>query len=103
MRKRVLMTTGALFAGLCARSFVPMQGQSIHHAGVLTQASSMGGPRAAHTATTLDDGRVLVVGGFTRSETAPDAEFYDATRGTFAPAPRMRTVRVALARAAPGR
>ena len=50
--------------------------------------------RAAHTATTLPDGRVLVVGGFTNGDRAAQgAEAYDPLTERFTILPRMVTLR----------
>jgi hypothetical protein len=56
----------------------------------------MSAARAAHTATALADGRVLVAGGFTSDEAAPrSAELFAPTpnAGRFTPLPRMRAPR----------
>ena len=52
--------------------------------GVVRQAPVMHAPRAAHSATALSDGRVLIAGGFTRPGSAPGAELYemDASRSS---------------------
>lgn len=63
-------------------------------AGVLEPAGTMAGGRAAHTATALPDGRVLVAGGFAGDEgSAAGAEIYDPAAGTFSPAGPMGTPR----------
>ncbi len=63
-------------------------------AGVLVATGTMGSARAAHTATTLPDGRVLVAGGFMREEnSAADAEVYDPVTGMFAATGPMLTPR----------
>lgn len=50
--------------------------------------------RMAHTATTLPDGRVLVLGGFTtEADAAKSAESYDPRTGHFGALPRMIGVR----------
>ena len=57
-------------------------------------ASPMSVPRAAHTATTLTDGRVLVVGGFTNAANAAQgAELFDPRTERFSPASSMITLR----------
>lgn len=46
--------------------------------------------RAAHTATTLPDGRVLIAGGFAvESRAGLSAELFDPAAGRFSPLPRM--------------
>jgi hypothetical protein len=58
--------------------------------GTFTPTGSMGTARMVHTATLLQDGRVLVTGGIhlTSSDNSAlgDAELYDPASGTFAPA-----------------
>jgi hypothetical protein len=61
--------------------------------GQLHDAPVMARPRAAHTATALMDGRVLVAGGFTEQRSAGHAELFDATRGAFLPLPAMVAAR----------
>ncbi|MCC7054578.1 MAG: hypothetical protein IT355_15010 [Gemmatimonadaceae bacterium] len=55
----------------------------------LSHGAGMSAARAAHTATTLRDGRVLVAGGFTEKGSARGAELYDPSTGRFAPLPPM--------------
>jgi Galactose oxidase, central domain len=55
----------------------------------LTSAAEMSAPRAAHTATTLIDGRVLVAGGFTTQGSARGAEVFDPASGRYAALPPM--------------
>lgn len=65
-------------------------GGSQQRSAVLTDAAPMGTARAAHTATALPDGRVLVAGGFTGEEnSAAGAEIYDPSSGRFAPSAPM--------------
>jgi Galactose oxidase, central domain len=60
----------------------------------LTPATSMSVERAAHTATRLADGRVLVAGGIRAGEsTLRSAELYDTDTGKFSPTGNMTSVR----------
>ncbi len=71
----------------------PRVGRASAH-GVLVPTAAMGVARAAHTATGLVDGRVLVAGGFGSSESAAGgAEVYDPALGRFSPLSRMITLR----------
>lgn len=54
--------------------------------GTLTSTGPMSQARFAHSATALDDGRVLIVGG-TGSTTVTAAELYDPTQGMFTTIP----------------
>jgi hypothetical protein len=52
-------------------------------------------PRAAHSATRLPDGRVLIAGGFDDQEgTEASAELFDPATGTFSPTGSMTTARL---------
>jgi hypothetical protein len=53
----------------------------------------MSAPRAAHSATTLRDGRVLIAGGFAERGSARGAEVYVPDAARFAPLPPMLTTR----------
>ena len=59
----------------------------------LVSAVDMQVSRAAHTATTLSDSRVLVAGGFIERESSKGAEVYQPGTGRFAPLPPMVTAR----------
>lgn len=63
-------------------------------AGTLVAAGGMSTARAAHTATALPNGRVLVAGGFTGEANAPDgADVYDPVSARFTRTGPMRTPR----------
>jgi len=53
--------------------------------GSFMPAGPLGVARAAHTATTLPDGRVLVVGGFGEEYVTTSAEVWDSATGSFGP------------------
>ena len=61
----------------------------------VSSATDMGVARAAHTATSLRGGKVLVTGGFGEGEGDPlaSAELYDASTDSFAPLEDMTTPR----------
>lgn len=62
--------------------------------GAITPTSNMTLARAAHTATLLPSGKVLIAGGMQRSEAFSDSvELYDPTTGTFAATSNMTTRR----------
>jgi hypothetical protein len=61
--------------------------------GMLAETTPMAVARAAHSATALPDGRVLVAGGFTVPGSAAGAELYDPVTSRFDPLPPMRTTR----------
>jgi hypothetical protein len=81
------LTLGA--AVMTHRAGIPVDRSS----GTLTDAAPMAIARAAHTATALSDGRVLVAGGFTVQGSASGAEVYDPVTSRFAPLPPMRMTR----------
>lgn len=61
--------------------------------GLLLPAPAMAADRAAHTATGLRDGGVLVAGGFVERGSARGAELFDPAVGRFVSLPPMRTTR----------
>ncbi len=70
------------------------QGEAAATSGMLVEITPMLRARAAHTATALQDGRVLIAGGLEGETSAPhDAERYDPTTNTFAPTGPMVTPR----------
>lgn len=56
--------------------------------------NAMGDARAFHTATRLNDGRVLVVGGKTQNDVTPSAEIFDPSTGDWTSVGRLRTPRM---------
>lgn len=92
---RLLLTGGLPFAGsdVAALAACELYDPAL---GRFTAAAAMSVPRASHTATTLADGRVLVIGG--RDSTCVfncaqavwrSAEIYDPATGTFTPTGSM--------------
>jgi hypothetical protein len=62
--------------------------------GEVAEAPPMHAARAAHTATTLADGRVLIAGGFSgRENAAASAELYEPRSASYTPLPAMITPR----------
>lgn len=86
-----------LIAGLCFLVF----SSSVHAQeppGTWTTVGSMAVPRTAHTATLLDDGEVLAVGGYTQDQTVPTdrTELYDPSTRSWRPgAPLLRGLHTA--------
>lgn len=68
-------------------------GSPRHSDGRPAEAPDMSASRAAHTATALPDGRVLVVGGFVEKGSAKGAEIYESEAARFSPLPPMVTTR----------
>lgn len=62
-------------------------------AGSVSRIRSMTTGRAAHTATLLPDGKVLVAGGFSGGTNLTSTELFDPTTQTFTNAPNMRAAR----------
>lgn len=58
-----------------------------------TDGPAMTAVRAGHTATLLDDGRVLVTGGFDLNDYLDSAEIYSPTTNDWTPAPPMGSTR----------
>jgi hypothetical protein len=65
--------------------------------GLIQPTGSMALGREAHTATLLDDGRVLITGGVIPSgiswQAVPDSEIYDPATGKFTPTGKMNVAR----------
>src|SRR5205823_249618 len=89
-------TVTCLLVGLLACSGVSDARKSITAtAGFVTSTGSMSTPRAAHTATLLSNGKVLIAGGMERDGVFfATAELYDPATGKFIPTGSMSTKRV---------
>jgi hypothetical protein len=97
----VLALVALLVALLAAFAFAGARPpQPRPHARVFAPTGSMATPRMDHTATLLQDGRVLVAGGQSGGESDPvatalaTAELYDPATGTFSPTGPMTTPRL---------
>ncbi|MFN0058051.1 MAG: Kelch repeat-containing protein [Planctomycetota bacterium] len=86
------MLLGATLAVAVAVSFAASTAPQ-RFDGLLVAAPAMSANRAAHTATALRDGRVLIAGGFTEKSSAKGAEFYEPEAGRFSFLPAMITTR----------
>ena len=67
---------------------------SAAYAGLFRQTGTIAVDRYGHTATLLQDGRVLVAGGVNENAVLASAELYDPTTGTFSPTGDMTVPRV---------
>lgn len=98
-RYRMVLVSSVVLASaaglaVLASSGAALTNPSSAHAiqGILGVTATMAANRAAHTATALPDGRVLVAGGFVEKGSPVGAELYDATTGRFsAVAPMLET------------
>ena len=61
--------------------------------GFINEVRPMATQRAAHTATLLPDGKVLVAGGFAEANSLASAEIFDPATSTFVPAGKMNAAR----------
>jgi hypothetical protein len=94
----VLMLTVISLVPSCKGNATATSGErsednSNRDAGVINAVRSMATQRAAHTATLLPDGKVLVAGGFTGGGSLASAEVFDPATSTFAPAGNMNASR----------
>jgi len=91
---RVLLTGGVQNAGF--RSQLASAEIYDPASGTFSATGSMSRPREGHTATTLRDGRVLIVGGSSNGiQTLGSAEIYDPSSGVFSGTGHLNQPRVA--------
>jgi hypothetical protein len=95
---RALTASGALLLALTASQCSPDMVAPPIVPGAITATGDLGVIRAAHTATLLPDGRVLITGGcaIQSCEGGPisaTTELYDAQARRFTPGPRMKAQR----------
>ena len=93
LRRRAIIVAAAVLPALVGAHRTDDGRNTAWSSGSLSLTAAMSAPRAAHTATTLADGRVLVAGGFTERGSARGAEIYDARTERFAPLPPMVVTR----------
>ena len=89
-----LMVTGIVYGpgSYCRRCLVPAHGSSV---GLVSAASPMLEPRSGHTATLLQDGKVLIAGGMRRNQDFYNsAELFDPAAGKFQVTGAMTVARV---------
>ena len=100
---RVLVVGGLIGTGSGGLESDTNAGAEVYdpRSGVFTRTANMMTVRNLHTATLLDDGRVLVTGGYSRGAAAPggtqfdSAEIYNPTTATFSFAGNMSITRAA--------
>lgn len=90
-----IFVTMAAFVTACSGQAVvtdPQREQA--STGVVTRIPTMASKRAAHTATLLQNGRVLITGGFVGDGGGlSSSELFDPERGAFTSSPNMKTAR----------
>jgi Galactose oxidase, central domain/Kelch motif len=91
---RVLIAGGGIAGWVFTGDFLDSAELYDPATGTFGPTGSLGTPREAHTATLLNDGRVLIIGGVeTQSRSLASAEIYDPTTGTFSATGPMRFAR----------
>jgi hypothetical protein len=90
---RGLLQQAALLALLCA-SLTTFASTAFAQGGMFVPTGSLNTARSGHTATLLNNGKVLVAGGEVNSTFLASAELYDPTTGTFTATGNMSAARV---------
>ncbi|HLY43080.1 MAG TPA: kelch repeat-containing protein [Terracidiphilus sp.] len=89
--KQTVTATDSVTAGITGSSS-PIQVVVVSTHG-FQPSGEMGSERAAHTATVLANGKVLIAGGYDGTEVLATAELFDPATGTFTPTGAMNTPR----------
>jgi hypothetical protein len=90
---RGLLPQAAILALLCA-SLTTFTNTAFAQEGTFVHTGSMSTARGLHKATLLNNGMVLVAGGYNGSNALATAELYDPTTGTLTPTGSMNTARL---------
>lgn len=94
---RRMLKAVAILAGTLLASIIPMSAQGVstlcEWTKAWTTAGAMAAPRYVFTATLLQNGKVLVVGGVGAKYTLGTAELYDPATGLFTPTGSLNTPR----------
>src|SRR5688572_6205714 len=91
----VLVLALVVVAPSCGASSTGANAEPPRELGSVSRIGSMTARRAAHTATLLPDGRVLVAGGLSGESSAASTELFDPATKAFANASNMSVARAA--------
>jgi hypothetical protein len=86
----------AVSCSLCPRPVTLTKPATIEKQGSFVSVGEMITPRSGHIATLLDDGRVLIVGGWSATGQLQSAEVYDPARRDFEPTCKMSSAHQTL-------